>query len=129
VAKKKTSTSGGPKESLSFEEALAKLEQVVGQLEDGRTGLDEALKSYEQGVKYLKHCHQMLQRAERKIAILRGVDDEGNVLSEPLDEETMSLEEKADNRSRRRRRPSSGRPSRQEVRDEDDDMDQTGRLF
>ena len=132
MAKKKTATSSRRKESLSFEDALARLERIVQQLEDGRIGLDEALKRYEEGVRTLKHCHHMLRQAERKIAILRGVDDEGHAVTEPLDEETMSLEEKADNRSRRRRRPASRRSPQRDTEVEDDessDMDQTGRLF
>ena len=111
---------------------MAQLEQIVQQLEDGRIGLDEALKRYEEGVKCLKHCHLMLQQAERKIAILRGVDDDGAALTEPLDEETMSLEEKADNRSRRRRRPAHARPAQRDIVPDDEegnDIDQKGRLF
>ena len=131
MAQKKTSSSSQRKPSLSFEAALAQLEQIVQKLEDGRIGLDEALKRYEEGVKCLKHCHLMLQQAERKIAILRGVDDAGTALTDPLDEETMSLEEKADNRSRRRR-PAGTRPARRDIvpdEEKGNDMDQEGRLF
>ena len=98
-------------ETLSFEQALSQLEQIVQQLEDGRVGLGEALDRYEQGVKYLKYCHGMLQQAERKIALLCGIDPQGEPLTECLDEQAMSLEEKADNRSRRRRQPQRDRPS------------------
>ena len=41
---------------LSFEDALAKLEQVVQQLEDGRIGLTQALARYEEGVKLAEIC-------------------------------------------------------------------------
>ena len=102
VAKSKKASSRSADSKLSFEDALAKLEQVVQHLEDGRIGLSEALARYEEGVKLLRSCHRMLEQAERKIELLCGVGQQGNPTVEPLDEEAMSLEEKADRRSRRR---------------------------
>lgn len=139
MKKKKKSDSSQTTTNLSFEDALAKLETIVQHLEDGRTGLDDALKRYEEGIKYLKHCHRMLQQAERKVALLTGVDEQGNPLAEPFDQQPMSLEEKADQRSHRRRRRQTG-SSRPAVGDqaepelkaeptEDDDMDLNGALF
>ena len=98
-------------EALSFEEALSQLEQIVHQLEDGQTGLGEALAGYERGIRYLKYCHGMLQQAEQKIALLCGIDAQGQPLTECFDAQAMSLEEKADNRSRRRRQPPRSRPA------------------
>ena len=86
----------------SFEQALSELETIVHDLEDGQIGLEEALARYEQGVKLLRRCHELLQRAERQIALLSGVDAEGNPISTPLDDASLTLEEKAKGRSRRR---------------------------
>ena len=86
----------------SFEEAVLRLEAIVRELEDGETGLDESLARYEEGVKLLRRCYEMLQRAERKIELLSGVDAEGNPIATPIDDEDLSLEEKAQARSRRR---------------------------
>ena len=97
---------GGKTESLSFEEALERLEEIVGQLEDGQLGLSQSLARYEEGVKYLQQCYRQLERAERKIELLAGVDEEGNVRSEPFGEADMSLEQKQASRSRRRSRTS-----------------------
>jgi len=72
---------------MSFEDALAKLEQAVERLEAGNIGLADAITEYEQGVSYLKHCHQLLERAERKIELLTGVDAEGNPLSQIFEHE------------------------------------------
>lgn len=131
---KKNGGRGGEPE-LSFEEALAKLEQIVQQLEAGRIGLSEALARYEEGVKLLRYCHGTLEQAERKIELLCGVDAQGNPTMEPLGEEAMSLEEKADQRSRRRTRPPKKRatPAKEAKPasddDEDDDVDLKRRLF
>lgn len=110
-----------------FEDSLAELESIVAELEGGKLGLSEALARYEQGVKHLKSCQQLLQRAERRIELLSGVDADGNPITEPLDDrELQSLEEKAD--SRGQRRTSANRPATRQS-SSDDDIDDTGRLF
>jgi exodeoxyribonuclease VII small subunit len=72
-------------EPATFEHSLAELEAIVHQLEDGELGLAESLARYEQGVKHLKHCYQLLQTAERKIDLLTGVTGEGAPLTEPFE--------------------------------------------
>ena len=64
--------------SPSFEEALAELDAIVHDLEEGQTGLAEALARYEQGVGLLKRCYGLLERAERRIELLTGIDAQGN---------------------------------------------------
>ena len=61
----------------TFEEALAALERVVDALEDGNTGLDEALARYEQGVGLLKSCYGKLRQVETRILELTGKDEAG----------------------------------------------------
>lgn len=91
-----------PREPPSFEEALGQLEAIVHELEEGEIGLNEALARYEQGVKLLRQCYDLLERAERKIEILGGLDAQGKPVTEPFDDEALSLDEKARRRSRRR---------------------------
>ncbi len=108
MAKKKSLPPGGePGEELSFEESLRQLEDIVSLLEGGQLGLSESLAQYEQGVKCLKFCYRQLERAERKIELLSGVDAEGRVQTQPFAEADMSLEEKQAARSRRRSRTNS----------------------
>jgi exodeoxyribonuclease VII small subunit len=87
----------------TFEAALERLEKIVAQLEDGRTDLAASLAGYEEGVKLLRKCHALLERAERRIEILSGVDAEGRPVVQAFDDtSTISLEEKAQTRSKRR---------------------------
>lgn len=72
-------------ESLPFELALAELERVVRDLDDGQIGLEEALSRYEQGVKLLKRCYGQLRDAEKRIVELVGVDAAGNVVTRPFE--------------------------------------------
>ena len=84
-----------PNSERSFEENLAELEAIVRELEDGKTTLETAIERYEQGVRLLASCTQLLRRAEQKILLLTGTDASG----EP------QLEDFAHNSSDERRQP------------------------
>jgi len=86
----------------SFEQAMAELERIVRQLEEGNIPLNEAVDLYEKGVTLLRRCHELLERAERRIELLSGVDAEGRPITTPLDDESLSLEQKSQRRSERR---------------------------
>jgi exodeoxyribonuclease VII small subunit len=53
-----------------FEQAMARLEAIVAELEKGELSLDESLKIFEEGVRLSKHCLKVLEEAERKIEVL-----------------------------------------------------------
>ena len=102
----------------SFEESLAELEKIVGELESGKLGLSDALARYEEGVKHLKGCQRLLEAAERKIELLSGVDAEGNPIAKRFEEgDVDSLEGKAASRGQRR---TSGAKSGMRSNDIDD---------
>ena len=69
---------------VPFERALAELEAVVRDLEDGRLGLDEALARYERGVALIQTCQARLQGAEQKILQLTGLDEGGEPATQPF---------------------------------------------
>ncbi len=69
-----------PPEGLSFEQSLARLEQIVRELEEAQLGLDDSLARYELGVRLIKECHARLQAAEQRILLLTGVEDGAPVL-------------------------------------------------
>jgi exodeoxyribonuclease VII small subunit len=113
----------------SFEQALAALEQIVRDLEDGRLGLTESLARYEQGIKLLKNCYAQLEKAERRIELLTGVDAAGNAVVAPFDDTATLVDDR--NESPRSRRSStansrSGYVSQAPARPA---MDEPGSLF
>ncbi|MGI6147797.1 MAG: exodeoxyribonuclease VII small subunit [Limnochordia bacterium] len=59
---------------LNFETALAKLEQIVRELEAGELSLEESLKLFESGVSLARLCSKKLDEAEGKIQILLSED-------------------------------------------------------
>lgn len=54
-------------EKMSFEEALAQLEEIVRKIDTGQEDLAAAINSYERGVLLKKHCEEMLKSAKLKI--------------------------------------------------------------
>jgi exodeoxyribonuclease VII small subunit len=52
---------------LGFEEAIARLESLVGELEGGALPLEDSLKSFEEGVRLVRSCSARLQQAEIRI--------------------------------------------------------------
>ena len=64
---------------ILFEDALARLEQIVKSLENGDVPLDRSLALYEEGVKLVGICNSRLENAEKRIKILV---DGGNGLHE-----------------------------------------------
>jgi exodeoxyribonuclease VII small subunit len=75
----------GPEAEPSFEQALSQLERIVASLERGEPELTSALAKYEKGVILLTQCHRLLDQAEQSVALLTGVDQEGNPLTVPFD--------------------------------------------
>lgn len=64
----KTETRGGKDiAAMSFEDALAELESIVRELEDGRVKLDGAIAAYERGAKLKAHCEKKLAEAKAKV--------------------------------------------------------------
>ena len=89
--KKKNHTST----SLSFEEALGKLEAIVQSLEEGKVGLEESLALYEQGATLLKQGHELLADAEHRIEQVSGVDADGNPVLEPFPASSSDSEKRS----------------------------------
>lgn len=56
---------------MSFEEAMAALEQVVNQLERGEVALEESIALYERGAALKAHCAAKLKAAEQKVEMIR----------------------------------------------------------
>ncbi len=54
----------------SFEESLARLEEITQALEDGDLCLEEAMKKFDEGVKLAEFCNAKLAEAQKKVDIL-----------------------------------------------------------
>jgi len=79
---------------MKFEDALKKLEKIVGDLENGNISLDEALEKYEEGIRLSKVCAKKLEVAKKKVEILLKAED-GSLELKPFDERSVDGEEDA----------------------------------
>lgn len=70
-------------ESLTYEAALAELEQIVQQMEDGQLPLEEALDLFERGMTLARRCRERLLAAEQRIEIILKSAD-GSVITAPF---------------------------------------------
>ncbi len=53
--------------AMSFEQALAELETIVGRLESGQAPLEESISLYERGAQLKAHCETRLEAARLKV--------------------------------------------------------------
>src|SRR3954464_4074997 len=68
--------------AMSFEDALAELEQIVRRLEAGQVKLDDAIQCYERGAQLKQHCERKLNEAQQRVdRIVVGPD--GDVRTAP----------------------------------------------
>ncbi len=78
--------SDAQEQPVRFEDALARLEQLVGLLEDGELDLEGSLANFEEGVKLVRLCSERLKAAELRIQALE--EDAGGPRERPLDLES-----------------------------------------
>ena len=71
------------KKNISFEEALASLEEIVKKMEYGELTLDESISSFEEAIKLVKICNEKIESAEQKVRILTERED-GSITDAPF---------------------------------------------
>jgi exodeoxyribonuclease VII small subunit len=68
-----------------FEEAMARLEEIVRRMEGGEMTLEESLKAFEEGIKLSRLCVKKLDEADRRVDLL--LREEGELVAKPYAEE------------------------------------------
>lgn len=71
--------------NADFETQMHALEQLVERLESGELSLDDAMKTFEQGIRLTRDCQTALDKAEQKVQVLLG--DGGDERLEPLSDD------------------------------------------
>jgi len=59
---------------LGFEEAIKQLTDIVGRIEQGQIPLQASLAAYERGMALIKHCREILKKAEKRIEKISQAD-------------------------------------------------------
>ena len=78
-------------ESLSFEQAIENLTEIVDKIETGQVPLQESLQQYEKGMETIKYCRKILLDAEKRIEEIAGNEGE-----EEIDEDEQGTGEDDD---------------------------------
>ena len=61
--------------TMSFEESLARLDEIVKHLENGDLPLEESMKFFEEGTALIASCTKLLDEAEQKVVKLKKGED------------------------------------------------------
>lgn len=89
----KKSTNPALPGTVSFEQAIQRLEKIVADMEGAELPLEDVLAKYEEGTRLVRHCSQKLDEAEKKIELLTKKRD-GTVELKPFAEENEQEDEK-----------------------------------
>lgn len=113
-------------EQPTFEAALAELQRIVADLENGSVGLEESLARFERGVALLKTCYATLEQAEQRIELLVGARSDGTPVTQPFD---ASATADAETPTAGRRRSRKSKPEATSEPEKTEDDSDTGFLF
>lgn len=58
-------------DELPIEEAMTRLETLVGEMEEGQLPLEKLLGHYEEGIRLVRVCQQKLESAEQRIQVIK----------------------------------------------------------
>lgn len=65
----------GRKKSMTFEEAMERLKEIVANMEDGQLSLEESLSLFKEGMDLSAFCNHKLDDAERKVNVITKGED------------------------------------------------------
>ena len=71
------------KKKLSFEQSIARLEEIVTLMEKGDAPLEQSMALFEEGSRLLRECTGQLDAAEQKVTLLTAGND-GEPVEEPF---------------------------------------------
>ena len=74
--------------TLTFEQALTRLEDVVDAMEKENATLEESIEFYKEGVNLSNHCNKILGRFESEITMLQKETD-GSFIEKPIPEDCI----------------------------------------
>ena len=73
--------------AFNFETALAELENIVANMEQGELTLEDSLQAFERGIALTRGCQTALAQAEQKVNVLMQ-DAQGRVVDQPFNKES-----------------------------------------
>ena len=89
------------KKTKDFESALARLEEIAAELENGDLPLEKSLDRFSEGIELARFCHSALEAARGRVELLLGGDKNGPlsaqafVVRDPADEGASPFDDAA----------------------------------
>ncbi len=74
----------------TFEDSLARLEEISRELEDGELNLETSLKRFEEGIKLVQFCSKKLDESQKKIDLL--LEKDGMLTTKSFDPDDLYSE-------------------------------------
>lgn len=74
------------KKKMTFEESMARLEQIVRSLEQGNVPLEDSLKLFQEGTELVRSCGKLLDDAQLQIKKVMTAPDGSPVLEDYEDD-------------------------------------------
>lgn len=72
--------------SLKYEDAIAALEKIISNIEEGTIGLEDSIAAYRHGTALIKRCRDILDHAEQEIEMLQS-EENGSTIAPSGDDE------------------------------------------
>lgn len=63
------------KEKMTIEESFAKLEEIIGKMEQGEVSLEDSFALYHQGIQLVKECNEKIDLVEKQIKLVEGNEE------------------------------------------------------
>jgi exodeoxyribonuclease VII small subunit len=73
-------------QKITFEQALARLERIVAEIEAGKVPLEKSIERYAEGIALIKQCRVILASAESKIKLLTAAEGQALEVAGELEE-------------------------------------------
>lgn len=64
---------------------MERLDEIVGAMETDRMPLEDMIRSYEEGIRLLKHCRQRIEGARRRVELISADLESGKASTAPFD--------------------------------------------
>ena len=71
-------------EPKTFEEASARLEALVAQMEAGQLPLDEMIAAFEEGRRLVAFCNAKLSEVQKRVEVIKAQEADGSIAREPF---------------------------------------------
>ncbi|RAU17386.1 exodeoxyribonuclease VII small subunit [Nitrincola tibetensis] len=72
---------------ISFEQSITRLEALVEKMEQGDLPIEEALKTFEEGISLTRECQMQLEKAEQRVNVL--IEENGEAVAYPFKDEAQ----------------------------------------